>query len=120
MGARREVRFELLTENLPKDDRIPPLIFHTLIENGLSHAYLPRENGRFWLHYEKNGSEIHYRLQNDGSQLHGFSNQEKSDIEEGLGLAYIKARLEESYPSRWKIDYGLKNGLWEVNIQIKK
>lgn len=120
MGSRRDVRFALLTEDISKDEKIPPLIFHTLIENGLTHAYLPRENGRFWLQYEKNGHEIIYHLKNDGSQLQNFAEQEPSDIEEGLGLTYIKARLEESFPSRWKIDYGLKNGLWEVSIHIKE
>ncbi|UCE06868.1 MAG: histidine kinase [bacterium] len=120
MGSRRDVRFELITENIPEDEEVPPLIFHTLIENGLTHAYLPRENGRFWLQYEKNGREILYRLKNDGSQLQRFSEQENWEIEEGLGLTYIKARLEERFPSRWKIEYGLKNGFWEVNIHIKK
>ena len=42
-----------------------------------------------------------------------------SEIEEGLGFSYIKARLEESYPGKWNIEYGLKNGFWETCIKIK-
>lgn len=120
MGSRRDVQFELITEDIPEDEKVPPLIFHTLIENGLTHAYLPRENGRFWLQCEKTGQETMYKLKNDGSQLQNFAKQKKSDIEEGLGLTYVKARLEESFPAKWKIDYRLDDGFWEVTIQIKR
>jgi len=120
MGSRRDVHFELLMENIPKNAKVPPLIFHTLVENGLTHAYLPREDGRFWLRCEQKDQWIIYHLKNDGSQLHRFSQQEESEIEEGLGLTYVKARLEESFPSKWSIEYGLKNSLWEVVIHIKK
>ena len=59
-------------------------------------------------------------LSNDGSRLIEFGRKNKSEIEEGLGFSYIKARLEESFSGRWDIDYGLREGLWEVVVSIKR
>ena len=119
MGYRRDVHFTLTAENIPADQEIPPLVFHTLIENGLTHALRPRENGRFWLRYEKIGDEDVYTLQNDGSRLRDID-RERPEIKEGLGFKYVKARLEESYPGRWTIEYGIDRNFWKVMIRIKR
>jgi LytS/YehU family sensor histidine kinase len=120
MGSRRDVQFQLLTENISEDEKIPPLVLLTLIENGLSHAYSPRENGTFWLSFKQDNHVKQYILKNDGSQLKKFSQKKISDIEEGLGLSYIKARLEESFPGKWKIEYGMNGGFWETKIRLEK
>ena len=120
MSLRNEVQYRLVQENVDKDDAVPPMIFHTLIENGLSHAYQPKEAGTFRLCVEKNHRSVRYRLSNDGSLLKLFSQKPRIQIEEGLGMKYIKARLEERYPARWRVEYGLKNGKWEVEIHIMK
>ena len=119
MGYRRDVHFELTAENIPLNEEIPPLVFHTLIENGLTHAFQPRENGRFWLRYEKIDSEVVFTIKNNGSRLRE-SMQKHSEIKEGLGLRYVKARLEESFPGKWTIEHVMDQGLWKVTIRIKK
>ncbi len=119
MGYRRDVHFELKAENIPLNEEIPPLVFHTLIENGLTHAYRPRENGHFWLRYEKIGNETVYTLKNDGSRLRDFA-RGKPAMDDGLGMKYVKARLEESYPGKWTIEYGIDGDFWKVRIRIKK
>ncbi|MCB0294650.1 MAG: histidine kinase, partial [Calditrichaeota bacterium] len=45
MGYRQDVQYALEAQNLPGEEKIPPMIFHTLIENGLTHAYRSGENG---------------------------------------------------------------------------
>jgi LytS/YehU family sensor histidine kinase len=120
MGFRNEVQYRLIKENIDKNDFVPPMVFHTLIENGLSHAYQPKEAGTFRLFMQKNHKCILYRLTNDGSLLKDYSKKPKLQIEEGMGMKYIKARLEESYPSKWKVEYGLRNGNWNVDIRILK
>ena len=50
--------------------------------------------------------------------LKKFILKTNAEIEEGLGLHYVRARLEESFPSRWFLDYGVKNGEWEVQITV--
>lgn len=118
MGYRQDVQYALEAQNLPGEEKIPPMIFHTLIENGLTHAYRSGENGKFLISCERNNGTVHYRLWNDGSQLEKLSRQPVQQIEEGMGLKYVKARLEERYPHRWQMDYGLRSDGWEVNIII--
>ena len=61
-----------------------------------------------------------YTLKNDGSRISDFvSSKSGKEIEEGMGIRYIKARLEESFPGQWEISYDNHNGFWEVNISIK-
>lgn len=119
MSHRREVVYELEVDPVPQTEMVPPLIFHTLIENGLTHAYTMGENGKFQIRFSSRKNEKKYTVLNDGSLLKELSSQPKQRIEAGMGLSYVKARLEESYPSQWQLDYGLKDGLWEVNIIIK-
>lgn len=118
MGFRRDAHFELITENVPDHEEIPPLIFHTLIENGLTHAFQPRESGRFWLRHEKIGQETVFTIKNNGSRLRDAASGQ-SEIREGLGSRYVKARLEESFPGKWTVEHGIEQGLWKVTIRIK-
>jgi two-component sensor histidine kinase len=120
MGSRRDVRFELDADGLPPDETIPPLVLHTLIENGITHAYGPRESGRFRLRVSVDGRNVVYRLSNGGSRLREWAEKGPDEIGEGMGMAYIQARLEESFPGRWRVDYGLKGETWEVTIRIRK
>ena len=119
MGFRREAAYQLITKFDTDSEKIPPMIFHTLIENGLTHAYQPKENGTFNLLCSKNNDGTEFQLTNDGSRLHDFIKMPPEKIEEGMGFKYVKARLEENYPGNWQMTYGLKNGSWEVKIIIK-
>ena len=49
MGFRKHACFELKTEGIEGTEKIPPAIFHTLIENGLTHGYAERDQGLFIL-----------------------------------------------------------------------
>jgi two-component sensor histidine kinase len=120
MGSRRDVQFELDADGLPPDEMIPPLVLHTLIENGITHAYGPRESGRFRLRVSADGRNVVYNLSNDGSRLREWAEKGPDELDEGMGLAYVQARLEESFPGKWRVDYGLKGETWEVTIRIRK
>ncbi len=118
MGYRMDAEYDFTERGICEDATIPPMIFHTLVENGLTHSYDVKENGHFWLACTRSESRIQYQLRNDGSLLEKFSSQSNSKIEEGMGLKYVRARLEESYPERWDLKYGLNNKHWEVTITI--
>lgn len=120
MGYRWNSTFRLSLEGIQPQEKIPPLIFHTLIENGLTHSYKPRENGTFHLVRLENIGSIIFQLRNDGSLLRKRPNHEQYGIEEGMGFKYVKSRLEESFPGRWHLAYGLKRDHWEVTIELKK
>ncbi len=117
MGYRWDATYRFVTVGIPEGGTIPPLVLHTLVENGLTHAFKPKESGTFWLTVEKRNGSIQYCLQNDGSLLKGIAN--RTDLEEGMGLKYVKARLEERYPGRWNVHYGVNDSRWEVLIRIR-
>ena len=118
MGFRKDAEYDLIQENIPEYIKIPPMIFHTLIENGLTHAFRTGENGTFTISFNKDAEKNIFVMKNDGSLLQKFSNRSPNQIHEGMGLKYIKTRLEESYPGRWEMFYGMNNDLWEVRIEI--
>lgn len=119
MGYRRNAVYRLDLEGDLAGLKIPPMLFHTLIENGLTHAFEAGENGSFRLVCVRTGEAVEYRLENGGSLLAGLGHQDPGKTEEGMGLKYVRTRLEESFPGRWELDYGLKDGLWRVRIVIR-
>ena len=118
MGLRMGSTYELITDGLNEDGQVPPMIFHTLIENALTHSFKSQENGTIRLTCEGNGQKTVYQLSNNGSRLREISQKSKNEIQEGMGLQYIKARLNESYSDKWKLDYTLDDELWKVTIAI--
>ncbi len=101
MSYRKKSCFSLELVDLDPREKIPPMIFHTLIENGITHGYENRTSGRFVLRRHTLCDGIRYTLFNDGS---AGSNGEPEKT--GTGMNYIRARLEESYPGRWSLERG--------------
>ena len=113
MSFRRGDGFELETEGIEERDEIPPLVFHTLIENGLSHGYEDRNGGHFKLTRREIPGGIRFALFNDSSVRKEFDPKNS-----GMGLKYVNVRLEESFPGRWKLRSGNVPNGWEVVIDI--
>jgi hypothetical protein len=118
MGYRWDARYTFIKENIDESLTVPPLIFHTLIENGLTHAFNPKENGTFRLSMKKENDCVEYTLQNDGSLLRALEQRPQQEVEEGTGIKYVKTRLEERYPGQWRLQYGLVDSHWNVVITI--
>lgn len=116
MGYRKGSSFNLKMTNIEHNEQIPPMVFHTLIENGLSHSFIAGETGNFELSYNHHENIKHYSLINDGSLIEDVSEMTDKEIETGFGLKYIKSRLEESFPQKWRMSYGVKNEKWQVDI----
>ncbi len=117
MGYRRNANYQLLTDGDCLGFSIPPMVLHTLIENGLTHAFKPKENGNFRFHCQRQGHKTVYRLENDGSNLAEMLKGSSARIEEGMGMKYVRARLAEAYAGKWHLDYGLDKGIWFVQIE---
>ncbi len=111
MSVRKSVRFELKTENLSDSDDIPPGVFLTLIENGISHGYENRTKGTFRISKFENGNSIVYRVSNDGDVSGEFNNS-------GIGLNYVLARLKESYGENFKFESSAVSFGWQSTINI--
>ena len=113
MAYRKEINYFWEEEGIDPEQKIPPAILHTLLENGITHS-LPLEDNsiRFKLVFESNSDYKCYTFLTSAAGVsHGTNNRE-----EGTGLKYIKARLTESYRSKWDFisrptDHGWKNVL---------
>jgi hypothetical protein len=119
MGFRRDAHYELICEHPCNTEMIPPLVIHTLIENGLTHAMKPRENGTFWFSCHLGQGLKRFVLKNNGSLLPITSPVEHLQPPEGTGLKYIRSRLEEAFPGKWELSYGMNEGLWTVEVRIR-
>lgn len=117
MGFRKEVSFKLHVENVNTGDNIPPCVLHTLIENAVTH-------NRY------TGSEIEFRLEGSYQEdLRSYTLDTpiekatgsvlvKNKASGGTGLKYVRSRLEESYPGRWKLRSGRVDDQWVTRIEI--
>jgi len=105
-----------LQQKIISDDLLPPMILHTLIENGLTHAFESGESGTFEIEQQVNGHRTIYCIRNNGSRL--GQPQFNGRITEGMGLRYVRTRLDESFRRKWSLESGLKNGFWEVRIEL--
>ncbi|HUR59961.1 MAG TPA: histidine kinase [Opitutaceae bacterium] len=119
MSRRKAARCSLNVRGAEDEAWIPPALFHTLIENGLTHL-LPSE-GRidFDLQVERRGSTTRYALLARGQrQSIPKSPPSEAAPKEGTGLRYIRARLEESFPGRWTLSAGPVPEGWETVIEV--
>ncbi len=113
MSFRKKGKFSLEHHNIDPQEEIPPMIFHTLIENGLTHSYEDRSEGRFVLTRSVSPRGVVYSLFNDSC-----APSSGSDHPAGTGFKYVQARLEESYPGRWSLNYGNVKDGYEVTIAL--
>ncbi|HAS41516.1 MAG TPA: hypothetical protein DCS93_13630 [Microscillaceae bacterium] len=115
MQYRKNACFEFITERLSGNEQVPPGIFHTLVENAITHGYGVKRQGKFVLCKSIEGAYTIYSFFNDGEvQAEDLLSQAN-----GTGFKYIEARLQESYPDRWHLERQIVNDGWEVKIQIK-
>jgi len=113
MEYRKGVNFSLTTEGITGDETIPPGIFHTIVENGTTHGFSELKTGNFLFNKIVEANCVKYILFNNGR-----SEVENSQIKKGTGFKYIEARLEESFPGKWNLDYKPVPDGWEVVITI--
>lgn len=113
MSFRKGGQFRLDVNGLNGDEKVPPGIFHTLIENGLSHGYRKKKSGYFSLSKEDSKNGVCFVMTNDGDVADASETTSK-----GTGMKYIEARLEESFPGRWKLESSPFEKGWRVAIEI--
>ena len=113
MKFRKEVDYGFSCENILPGEKIPPAIFHTLIENGITHSHIAKPVNMV-LSYKENEEYKSYQLRTFAQ------NRKKSDVNEGTGLKYIKSRLQENYGDAWRLDsYETEDG-WRTDLFLFK
>ena len=116
MQFRKEIRYELEQSGIDPTDLIPPAIFHTVLENGITHS-LPPPGGclRFQLSFERTGQHKHYRLL---ACAPARPAEHGGKAGSGTGFQYIVARLQESYGTGWTFHSAAVPEGWLTSITI--
>jgi|WetSurMetagenome_2_1015567.scaffolds.fasta_scaffold00060_47 hypothetical protein len=113
MGLRQDRTYTLTAAIVPETERVPPLVFHTLIENGLTHGCKSGRGGTFEFRRESDGGRLKYVIFNNGAE-----ETAPPPGPEATGIRYVKARLEEAFPGAWNFSGGPVAGGWEARIEI--
>ncbi len=115
INLRMERNYSIHCDCISAGMQIPPLIIHTLVENGITHAFKEKEEGFFEISSYETDEEMGIRVFNNGD-----IDTENRNIRKGTGYSYIETRLEETWPSGWELKGEPAGDGWEVNIRINK
>lgn len=111
MSCRKAMQFSLETDGVELQEVIPPAIFHTLVENAISHNAYDAERVAFRLREERASNARRFvfsaPLRSTGDATRG-----------GVGMRYVQTRLEETYPGRWSIRSFAEGDLWQTAIEV--
>ncbi len=114
MSLRHEKKYTLSVRGFKGDEQLPPLVIHTLVENGLTHGYKGKDSGSFILTCIHHKKDLEITLFNDS-----VVEKEYSIEKEGTGIRYVKTRLEEAFPSAWSLESRPVSKGWEVTILLQ-
>ena len=115
MEYRKEIKYTLEEEGIDLNQKIPPGVFHTLLENGITHS-LPLEDNSitFKLIFESSTNYVCYTFLTYAK----VDIETKKDKEDGTGHKYVKARLTESYQEQWEFTSESVHHGWRNTIKI--
>lgn len=118
MSQRKDARCTLETEGVDEAALVPPALFHTLIENGLTHLRPRQGEQRFTLREERSAGRVRYTLLAEGEPARARARPAAEPVGEGTGLRYLRARLVESFAGDWHLETGPVPGGWRTVIEI--
>ncbi|MEE1946342.1 histidine kinase [Pedobacter sp. KR3-3] len=114
MQFRKEIAYQWQEQGIVDTELVPPALFHTLLENGITHSMPIDGQIRF---------KLSFSLVN-GYKAYVFETFALNRIKSGTrvggnGLNYIKARLTESYGQHWEFASVATATGWQSTIKIK-
>ena len=113
MSFQQQKQYRLVVEGIDNELTIPPGILHTLVENGISHNRAKQAEIVFILSQNNENDKRIYELRTPYSPL-----SKRKLRSSGLGLKYVKARLQENYGGGWQFSQDAENDEWVTRITI--
>jgi LytS/YehU family sensor histidine kinase len=113
MSRRRGRAYVLRVDGVDTHDLVPPAIFHTLVENAITHDDSGQKLVELTLSATANGAGVRY----DFAAPYSGSG---AGATEGTGLRYIRARLDESFGRDWALESGPADGEWRTSLSIPR
>jgi hypothetical protein len=111
MSLRKGCKIQLLTEGLDPAAMIPPAVFHTLVENAITHAPNAAEV-EMHLRAEAIRGEVRYLFEapaGTGASATG---------PEGTGLRYVRSRLEEAFGQTASLHRAIEGTAYRTEIVV--
>ena len=112
MSIRKMTPYMLETEAPDMTLQIPPMILHTILENGIKHENPEAKPAHFLIKQIKTGNKNRITVICKGD----FRISSKEH--EGLGTAYIKTRLTERFGSDWSFAQKAAEDGWKIEIEL--
>ena len=113
MSHRKGRAYHMNLDGVDLNRRTPPAIFHTLVENAITHNPYTLPEVEFRLSEHSQDGQCRYVFESPLAQP-----VVSSALTEGTGLRYIRARLEESFGKDWKLESGPQGTFWRTEIQV--
>ncbi|HEU4887599.1 MAG TPA: histidine kinase, partial [Thermoanaerobaculia bacterium] len=105
MSLRKDVAYELQVDGVDGTRLVPPAIFHTLVENAITHgSSAPHVTMRL------TGSNRGYIFESPVDPM------DDREAQPGSGTRYIEARLREAFGDAWTFRQGRVGNMWRVEI----
>ncbi len=114
MEYRRNAQFDFQVEGISGKEQVPPGLFHTLVENGITHGYSQKNQGYFKLTKTETPQRIVYTLFNDSSVEMG------TEVKIGTGFRYVQSVLEEHFGNKATMSWHRDEKGWEVRIILNR
>jgi hypothetical protein len=107
MSLRKDVAYELETDGIDGTHLVPPAVFHTLVENAITHgSSAPRVTMRLSCRDARYIFES--PVDDDDDRL----------PREGSGTRYIEARLREAFGEAWSFRQGRVGDVWRAELSL--
>jgi hypothetical protein len=112
MSLRKDVAYQLEVEGIDDARLVPPAVFHTLVENAITHAPAS-DRVTLRLAAEMDGDRVRYTFESPADRQDGLSSAHK-----GGGTRYIEARLREVWGDAWTFRQGKRGAVWRAEIEV--
>ena len=111
MSLRKEVAYELQVDGVDDDRPVPPAVFHTLVENAITHG--GARGGRVTMHLSARADRDRVRYVFEAPA--GDATESDSG---GTGTRYIEARLREAWGDAWSFRQFRAGAVWRAEIEV--
>lgn len=108
MSLRRDVAYALEVHGVDGARLVPPAMFHTLVENAITHAP-PSERVTLRLAASAERDRVRYVFESPASD---------DTAREGGGTRYIQARLREAWGGAWSFHQERSGDVWRTEIEV--
>ncbi|HEX8173075.1 MAG TPA: histidine kinase [Thermoanaerobaculia bacterium] len=112
MSLRKDVAYELEVDGVDGARLVPPAVFHTLVENAVTHGETS-ERVTLRLSAHGDGSRIRYVFEAPAA-----SDDDEAPRGAGGGTRYIEARLREVFGNAWSFRQGRIGAQWRAEIEV--